>query len=533
MLTYAELFAGAGGLSLALEAGGFHSIAHAEIEVNARAVLRHRWPTTRLDGDVTTLNGADYAGASVISGGSPCQDLSVAGKRAGLTGARSSLFYHQLRIWQESGAPYLLWENVYGAFSSNKGHDFAAVLGAIVGADLVAGGAVRPDKHGKLKWLRAGRAVGPQGVVAWRVSDLQHYGPPQRRVRVAVLGARHGAPDPGEILAVRESPCRHPAPRDQAREKLAASVGGGAEGGVIGIDQECNAQHEMMGTLNTGSKTGGGQYARVLAWDNELNASAEAHGPLLARGKSGGGRNGVIAFEPRYYLRDNKTGGAPSDVVKVDASIGKNGDAVPHVVAFSENQQGQTRLADVTQALANGGGKPGQGYAAVLAFQNTGQGWWNHTDTAQTLRTPCGGDATLANVVCTTGDTTHALTHEEADASEDGTGRGTPIVTYTDPGMEGWHQSDVSVSLCARDAKDARPVLVMATEQPRPRRLMPVECERLMSWPDEWTATGVDESGRQYALSDTARYRLCGNGVATAQFRWIAQRLHDALASRG
>ena len=310
---------------------------------------------------------------------------------------------------------------------------------------------------------------------------------------------------------------------------------------MIGIDQECNAQHEMMGTLNTGSKTGGGQYARVLAWDNELNASAEAHGPLLARGKSGGGRNGVIAFEPRYYLRDNKTGGAPSDVVKVDASIGKNGDAVPHVVAFSENQQGQTRLADVTQALAGGGGKPGQGYAAVLAFslmpQNSGKDYTGReVQVLQPLHT--GGTGAGSNqggdvIVCTTGDTTHALTHEGADASKDGTGRGTPIVTYTDPGMEGWHQSDVSVSLCARDAKDARPVLVMAPEQPRPRRLMPVECERLMSWPDEWTATGVDESGRQYKLSDTARYRLCGNGVATAQFRWIAQRLHDALASRG
>ncbi|MFN7610222.1 MAG: DNA cytosine methyltransferase, partial [bacterium] len=119
MLTYAELFAGAGGLSMGLETAGFHAVAHAEIEPHARAVLRYRWPDTRLDGDVTKIDGRDYAGVTLLSGGSPCQDLSVAGKRAGLGGARSSLFYEQVRIWNESGAPYLLWENVGGALSSN------------------------------------------------------------------------------------------------------------------------------------------------------------------------------------------------------------------------------------------------------------------------------------------------------------------------------------------------------------------------------------------------------------------------------
>jgi DNA (cytosine-5)-methyltransferase 1 len=135
-LTYAELFAGAGGLSMGLEAAGFHAIAHAEIEPHARAVLRHKWPETRLDGDVTKINGKDYEGCTLLSGGSPCQDLSVAGKRAGLGGARSGLFYEQVRIWNESGAPYLLWENVGGALSSNNGRDFAAVLSALVGATI-------------------------------------------------------------------------------------------------------------------------------------------------------------------------------------------------------------------------------------------------------------------------------------------------------------------------------------------------------------------------------------------------------------
>jgi DNA (cytosine-5)-methyltransferase 1 len=127
MLKYVELFAGAGGLSLGLDAAGFECAAHAEIQPHARAVLRHRWPDTPLLGDVCALSGGRkmkawmrqrYRGVALLSGGSPCQDLSVAGKRAGLGGARSSLFFRQVRLWKVLQCPYFLWENVPGALSS-------------------------------------------------------------------------------------------------------------------------------------------------------------------------------------------------------------------------------------------------------------------------------------------------------------------------------------------------------------------------------------------------------------------------------
>src|SRR5690606_7749441 len=127
-------------------------------------------------------------------GGSPCQDLSIAGKRAGMTegsGTRSSLYFEQVRILQESEAPYFLWENVLGALSSNNGRDFAAVLSALVGA------AVPVPSDG---WQSAGVAAGPAGVAAWRVLDAQFFGVPQRRRRVFVLGARAGGVDPAEVL---------------------------------------------------------------------------------------------------------------------------------------------------------------------------------------------------------------------------------------------------------------------------------------------------------------------------------------------
>lgn len=444
--TYAELFAGAGGLSRGLEAAGFACAAHAEIEPHARAVLRQHWPGVRLDGDVTKVSGADYRGITLLSGGSPCQDLSVAGKRKGLAGARSGLFHEQVRIWTESDAPYFLWENVLGALSSNAGKDFAVVLSTLVGAPI----AVPRDG-----WSRGGVASGPSAVAAWRVLDLQHFGPPQRRVRVFVLAARAGGVDPAEVLALGEGLCRHPSPREQQRQRTARGIGTGAprsSGLTIGIDGEKNANVELLGTLNTGSRSGSGQQPAVVAFHHTQTPISGDVAPAIGRTTDGMG------------------------------------------------------------------------------------------------------------VVCTTGDVTHALTHEGADASEDGTGRGTPITVqelFTKQQYGASTEStDVSSTIGARDhAATNVDIAVVGTldvhdstkwgshqwvaqdkamiSAGRPRRLTPLECERLMSWPDHWTATGIKEDGTEYALNDTARYRLCGNGVGSVQVQWIADRLMAALRAVG
>ena len=374
-LTYAELFAGAGGMSLGLEAGGFHAVAHAEIEVNARAVLRHRWSATRLDGDVTQINGADYAGITLLSGGSPCQDLSVAGKRAGLTGSRSSLFHEQVRIWRESNAPYLLWENVAGALSSNHGKDFATVLSTLVGATV----AVPADG-----WRGGGGVVaGRDAVAAFRVLDLQHFGPPQRRVRVFVLCSRAGGVDPAEILLEPTGLCGHPSPRQQSREIAATGTGGSVEGGVA------------------------------------------------------------------FHHKQTPISG------EVSPAIGRTTD--------------------------------GMGVMEIVVG-NSGMESWKNVDVAVGL------------------------------AARDAKGPNNVVIGTLDFGGHGG----------SYNGQDAPTVRILPTAG-RPRRLMPVECERLMSWPDSWTATGRKEDETEYQLSDTARYRLCGNGVGSVCAEWIARRLHDAI----
>ena len=165
-------------------------------------------------GDITKINGAEIEPVDVITAGSPCQDLSVAGKRAGLEGERSGLFMEQIRIIKEmrendrrnNGRTgefirprYMVWENVPGALSSNKGEDFRCVLEET--AKIVQEDAVIPRPDGK--WSNAGCIMGDGWSIAWRIHDAQFWGVPQRRKRIALVADFGGGSAP-EILFVRK-----------------------------------------------------------------------------------------------------------------------------------------------------------------------------------------------------------------------------------------------------------------------------------------------------------------------------------------
>ena len=168
-------------------------------------------------GDITKINGASVSPVNVIIGGSPCQDLSIAGKRAGLVGERSSLFLEQIRIIKEMRAEdakrgrsgkdirprFMVWENVPGAFSSNKRADFGAVLRETIKVVCEETPTVPVPKNG---WPTAGclTDMGGQWSVAWRVFDAQFWGVPQRRRRIALVADFGGLSAP-EILFERKS----------------------------------------------------------------------------------------------------------------------------------------------------------------------------------------------------------------------------------------------------------------------------------------------------------------------------------------
>ncbi len=193
-------------------------------------------------GDITKINGAEIEPVDVIVGGSPCQDLSVAGNRAGLDGKRSGLFMEQIRVIKEMRDAtkrtnqlirprYMVWENVPGAFSSNKGEDFRAVLEET--ARIADGNTVipRPPKN---KWTTAGCVMGDGWSIAWRVQDAQFWGVPQRRRRIALVADFAGG-CAGEILFESEGVSRDFTPSGSPWQRTAGNAEGstGTSGGSI------------------------------------------------------------------------------------------------------------------------------------------------------------------------------------------------------------------------------------------------------------------------------------------------------------
>lgn len=222
-------------------------------------------------GDITKIDGATIDPVWCVTGGSPCQDLSIAGKRAGLAGARSGLFMEQIRVIKEmrehdrqlgrSGElirpRYMVWENVPGALSSNKGRDFAAVLEETIRlVEPEAPGVEVPAKG----WPTWGgyRDVDGRWSVAWRVHDAQYWGVPQRRRRIALV-ADFGGDTAFEILFERKGVSGDPESRGETRERLAGYAEAGASyavrirGGCEGGGKGALIQTEKSGTLGTGN----------------------------------------------------------------------------------------------------------------------------------------------------------------------------------------------------------------------------------------------------------------------------------------
>ena len=251
-------------------------------------------------GDITKINGAEIEAVDVITGGSPCQDLSIAGKRAGLAGARSGLFMAQIRIVKEmrehdraNGRTgdmvrprFMVWENVPGAFSSNKGKDFAAVLEEIIRIAEPEAPDIEVPEKGWNTWGGYHDEVGGRWSVAWRVHDAQYWGVAQRRRRISVV-ADFGGDTAGEILFERKSVSGHLAESGAAWERLAGDAQDGASyavrirGGCDGGGKGALVQTEKSGTLGTGND-------QMIAHSHGVFATAIGNQAPLAYGIGNG-----------------------------------------------------------------------------------------------------------------------------------------------------------------------------------------------------------------------------------------------------
>ena len=425
-LTFGSLFAGVGGADLGMEQAGFECVFQVEWDKHCQSILRRHWPDVPKWGDVCEVSGHDLPEADVIFFGSPCQDLSVAGKRAGLDGGRSSMFFEATRIIKEmrdasasrptgSVPRAVIWENVPGALSSNNGEDFHAVL----------------------------EALGDIGAVdiQWSVLDAQHFGVPQRRRRiflVAIFDPATADRCDGPLLPVCEG-----RPRDFAKGR---AKGEGATGGAEASPDGSGEGYRMLGFGHyTADDT-----ASALKQRDYKDATDLAVIPLI--------------FD-----------GTRHDDFRMDTEI----------------------VPTLKQRMGTGGGQVPMVAEPVTVFQpgtmvRLGGGVWQ--DQVPTLRA-------------------------EAKRGDN------------EPHIAQPYSFDTQFGSNANVFVDQSPTLKASQQSPSiattmaVRRLTPLECERLMGFPDDhtrWTDEGKEQA-------DTHRYKQCGNAVASPVARWVGQHVRRVL----
>lgn len=328
-LTLGSLFDGSGGFPLGGLISGIIPLWSSEIEPFCIRVTSKRLPQVKHYGNVSDIDGGEIEPVDIITFGSPCQDMSVAGKRSGLDGERSCLFYEAVRIIKEMRCKtngkyprFVVWENVPGAFSSNKGEDFKAVLEAICKIKSETFDVPKPEK-----WSNSGCIVADDFSLAWRVLDAQYWGVPQRRKRIYLV-ADFADECAGKILFESESLSGYSEKSLCSWQGTANNLEKGIGAAGISIDGYNSAVSEKASTLgvNCGVSTGrngvlvlndqGGNRMDVTE-DKTCTLRAESHHPPLV-------------FE--NHSQDSRYTG-PNDVSQtVSSTFGMGGNNQPFVV---------------------------------------------------------------------------------------------------------------------------------------------------------------------------------------------------------
>jgi DNA (cytosine-5)-methyltransferase 1 len=307
-MTLGSLFDGIGGFPYAGSFYGIEPVWASEILPQAISVTMRHFPDMKHAGDITKLDGAKLPPVDIITFGSPCQDLSTAGKRQGLSGERSGLFMEAIRIIDEMRRAthnkyprYALWENVPGALSSTGGHDFQTVLEAFAKTKIPMPASGR--------WAKAGMVRGNGTDLAWRVLNAQYFGVPQRRRRIFLVCDFRGK-RAGEILFVEEGVRGNPAPGSQARQETAAHAERSAGSTGKSVTFACNQRDEVRELHGISSVICASQTIKqqtliatgtncLNPWDTQQSRVFAGNGtsPTLAGADGGGRRNpGGLVF---------------------------------------------------------------------------------------------------------------------------------------------------------------------------------------------------------------------------------------------
>lgn len=484
MATFGSLFAGVGGIDIGFDnAGGWECKFQVEWDKHCQETLKYHWPEVPKWLDVSDVNGAELPPVDLITFGSPCQDLSHAGKRAGMVeGSRSNLFFEATRIIKEMrnatgnvSPRWAIWENVPGAFSSNNGDDFEAVIQEMVN-------------------------IGGHHI-EWHCMDAQFFGVPQRRRRVFVIACFDSAilsRGGQEILPVGEGRRRNSSPRKQARKSIAIETSTSSSDGCqpLLIDgtrvDDVRVYESPVQTLKARMGTGGNNVPMVatdietIPIDDVREVEKHQNGTgignigdpayTLDTMSAAGVAYGTELNKPIGFSHTQGLDAQPSEIAFPTLRVGGAGHAVAYTPSsFASYEEGVGTLR------ANGGDLGGGSESLIVA-----------PDIAPTLRS--GGDG---GVPSSRGE--HLIV-EAYDEYNDALG------------------GDIHQALRAGTKQSTGVLTDMVV-----RRLTPIECERLMGWPDNHTLHRAD--GKEN--SDTTRYKMCGNGVASPVAQWIAEHILD------
>ena len=392
-LTLGSLFDGSGGFPLGGILCGIEPLWASEIEPFPIRVTTKRIPQMKHYGDINKLNGRKLSPVDIITFGSPCTDLSVAGKRVGLDGEQSVLFYEAIRIVKEMRYKtngqyprYIVWENVPGAFSSNKGEDFRAVLESITGIKGETISIPKPDK-----WFSAGEIVGEDFSIAWRTIDAQYWGVPQRRKRIYLVADFTGR-SAGKILFESKGLSRYSSQSIKPWKGITTYVkdGTGETGTICLNDQGGNRMdvtEDMTSILCTKSNH------PPLVFENHSQDSRYV-GPLktvqtvLATFGTGGNNQPFVMETPKTLkIRCGCEGGGKGALIQDNksATISCNNDQtlfVPTAYGIcskdsnsmkSDNPHSGIYKAETSRTVDCNGGNPScnQGGIAVVALQGS------------------------------------------------------------------------------------------------------------------------------------------------------------------
>lgn len=340
-LTMGSLFSGSGGFELASAIFGIEPRWASEIEPLPMLITKKHFPDMPHHGDIHYMNGSKVEAVTVIAGGSPCQDMSVAGQRAGLDGSRSNLFYEQIRIIKEmrehdinAGRTgkyirprFMVWENVPGAFSSNKGKDFQAVLQAIVSVTDDAATIPLPPKG---KWQSAGCVMGDTYSIAWRTLDAQYWGVPQRRKRIYLVADFGGGTAP-KVLFEREGLSRNFTESRETWQRTAGDIKAGThKAGTENVEcydisdrRRVADRSEVSPTLTTKMGTGGNNVSIVIethGQDARWRLSEDNIVQTLASNMGMGGQCGTYLRPITMQIRSGCEGGGKGALMQIDKS---------------------------------------------------------------------------------------------------------------------------------------------------------------------------------------------------------------------